>query len=80
MWCLVQVKAGTIFDNVLICDDEEYAEKFGEETWGQTKGPEKEMKNAVSPDSALRGRGGGGEGEQKRKDVLLIYNHTVELL
>jgi hypothetical protein len=37
-----------LFDNVLICDDEEYAEKFGEETWGATKGPEKEMKDAVS--------------------------------
>ncbi|CAI8001494.1 Calreticulin [Geodia barretti] len=43
---LWQVKSGTIFDNVLICDDEEYAEKFGEETWGATKGPEKEMKDA----------------------------------
>ena len=42
------MKSGTIFDNVLICDDEEYAEEFGEETWGATKGPEKEMKDAVS--------------------------------
>ena len=44
----MQVKSGTIFDNVLICDDEEYAAKFGEETWGATKDPEKEMKDAVS--------------------------------
>ena len=42
------MKSGTIFDNVLICNDEEYAEKFGEDTWGQTKGPEKEMKDEVS--------------------------------
>ena len=41
------MKSGTIFDNVLICDDEEYAQEFGDETWGETKGPEKEMKDAV---------------------------------
>jgi hypothetical protein len=31
------VKSGTIFDNILITDDEKYAEEYGEETWGQTK-------------------------------------------
>ncbi|XP_055975772.1 calreticulin-3 isoform X1 [Sorex fumeus] len=40
---LWQVRSGTIFDNFLITDDEEYAEKFGKATWGETKGPEKEM-------------------------------------
>jgi len=39
-----QVKAGTIFDNILITDDEE----FGDETWGQTKDAKKKMKDAVS--------------------------------
>ncbi|XP_019369213.1 PREDICTED: calreticulin-3 isoform X4 [Gavialis gangeticus] len=38
-----QVRAGTIFDNFLITDDEEYAEDFGYETWGETKDPEKVM-------------------------------------
>ncbi|KFU89719.1 Calreticulin, partial [Chaetura pelagica] len=38
-----QVRAGTIFDNFLITDDEVYAEDFGDETWGETKDPEKEM-------------------------------------
>ncbi|KAI4541798.1 hypothetical protein MG293_008940 [Ovis ammon polii] len=38
-----QVRSGTIFDNFLITDDEEYAENFGKATWGETKGPEKEM-------------------------------------
>ena len=42
-----QVKSGTIFDNVLITDSEEYAEEFGSETWGETKGPEKKMKEEV---------------------------------
>uniref|UniRef100_A0A8B9ZDB4 Calreticulin n=1 Tax=Anas platyrhynchos TaxID=8839 RepID=A0A8B9ZDB4_ANAPL len=32
-----QVRAGTIFDNFLITDDEDYAEDFGDETWGETK-------------------------------------------
>merc|ERR1711874_630091 len=40
---LWQVKAGTIFDNVLITDSVEYAEEFGNETWGKTKDPEKKM-------------------------------------
>merc|ERR1712240_836044 len=31
---LWQVKSGTIFDNVLITDDADYAEKVGKETWG----------------------------------------------
>lgn len=32
-----QVKSGTIFDNVLITDDEAEAEKHGRETWGAIK-------------------------------------------
>jgi len=34
---ICQVKSGTLFDNVLICDDPEYAKKFAEETWGKQK-------------------------------------------
>ncbi|XP_064386602.1 calreticulin-like [Halichondria panicea] len=41
-----QVKSGTIFDNFLITDDETYAEEVGNETWGETKDPEKKMKEA----------------------------------
>ncbi|KAM8763730.1 calreticulin-3 isoform 3-T3 [Rhynchonycteris naso] len=40
---LWQVRSGTIFDNFLITDDEEYAENFGKATWGETKNPEREM-------------------------------------
>ncbi|XP_074640675.1 calreticulin-like [Tubulanus polymorphus] len=43
---LWQVKSGTIFDNMLITDDEKYAEEFGNETWGKTKDAEKKMKDA----------------------------------
>jgi len=44
---LWQVKSGTIFDNVLVTDDEAHAEKVGEETWGATKDPEKKMKDGI---------------------------------
>ncbi|KAF2307301.1 hypothetical protein GH714_026181 [Hevea brasiliensis] len=38
---LWQVKSGTLFDNVLICDDPEYAKKLAEETWGKNKDAER---------------------------------------
>lgn len=42
---LFQVKSGTIFDNILITDDEDHAAKRGKELWGETKDPEKKMKD-----------------------------------
>lgn len=41
---LWQVKSGTIFDNVLVTDDEAEAEKHGRETYGAIKEAEKKMK------------------------------------
>ncbi|XP_068098539.1 calreticulin-like [Hyperolius riggenbachi] len=41
---LWQVKSGTIFDNFLITNDEELAERIGYETWGETREPELKMK------------------------------------
>ncbi|KAL2231293.1 calreticulin [Sesamum indicum] len=38
---LWQVKSGTLFDNVLVADDPEYAKKLVEETWGKQKDAEK---------------------------------------
>ena len=52
-FALSKVKSGTIFDNFLITDDEEYAKEFGDETWGETKGPEKKMKEKVRKWGAL---------------------------
>ena len=34
---MVQVKAGTIFDNILVTDDLAHALKFAEDTWGAMK-------------------------------------------
>ena len=31
------MKSGTLFDNVLVTDDPEYAKQFAEETWGKQK-------------------------------------------
>lgn len=44
MW---QVKSGTIFDNILVTDDEKYAEEVGNETWGKTKEPEQKAKEKL---------------------------------
>ncbi|CAI9781729.1 unnamed protein product [Fraxinus pennsylvanica] len=38
---LWQVKSGTLFDNILLCDDAEYAKDVAEETWGKHKDAEK---------------------------------------
>lgn len=42
---LLQVKSGTIFDNVLVTDSVEYAENFAKETFEKTKEGEKKMKD-----------------------------------
>lgn len=47
-----QVKSGTIFDNILITDDEAYAERVGEETWGVTKVGEQQMKDKADEEEA----------------------------
>ena len=61
---LWQVKSGTIFDNVLITDDEAYAEKFGEDTWGVTKDGEKKMKDRHDEEEKAKRE----EEDNKRKD------------
>ncbi|PPD83374.1 hypothetical protein GOBAR_DD19698 [Gossypium barbadense] len=39
---LWQVKSGTMFDNILVADDVEYAKKLAEETWGKQKDESKD--------------------------------------
>ncbi|RHN69968.1 hypothetical protein MtrunA17_Chr3g0130491 [Medicago truncatula] len=36
-WILNQVKSGTLFDNVVITDDPEYAKQVAEETWASRR-------------------------------------------
>jgi len=61
---LWQVKSGTIFDNVLITDDADYAKKVGDETWGKTKDPEKKMKDQADEEERKQQE----EEEKKRKE------------
>lgn len=44
---LWQVKSGSIFDNVLVTDDAEYARAFAEKTWGASRDAEKAMFDAA---------------------------------
>lgn len=57
---LWQVKSGTIFDNILVTDDVEYASKFGADTWGATKEPEQAAKNKIDEEEKKKE-------EEKRK-------------
>jgi len=61
---LWQVKAGTIFDNFLITDDADFAEQVGKDTWGQTKDPEKKMKDGQDDEERKQRE----EEEKKRKE------------
>jgi len=60
----IQVKAGTIFDNILVTDDVELAKKIGEETFGKTKGPEKKMREKQEEEERKKEE----EEEKKRKE------------
>lgn len=44
---LWQVKAGSLFDNILVTDDRKYAEEFAVKTWGAMKEKEKKMFDEV---------------------------------
>ncbi|XP_072457360.1 calreticulin-3 isoform X2 [Notamacropus eugenii] len=64
---LWQVRSGTIFDNFLITDDENYAAEFGLKTWGRTKGPEKEMDMIQAKEEIKKAR---EEEEQLMKESI----------
>lgn len=57
---LWQVKSGTIFDNILVTDDETLAEKIGNETWGVTKDKEVKMRDEIAEEERKKD-------EEKRK-------------
>jgi len=61
---LWQVKSGTIFDNVLLTNDEKHAETVGENTWGKMKDGEKKMKEAHDEEEKKKRE----EEEKKRKE------------
>ena len=61
---LWQVKSGTIFDNLLVTDDEKKAEEVGKELWEVTKAAEKKMKDKQDEEE----RKVREEEEKKRKE------------
>jgi calreticulin len=61
---LWQVKAGTIFDNLMVTDDPDEAKTFAEETWAKTKEEEKKMKEAQDEEERKKME----EEEKKRKE------------
>jgi calreticulin len=42
------VKAGSIFDNIIVADDFAAAKKFAEDTWSKLKEAEKKMFDSIS--------------------------------
>lgn len=67
-----QVKAGTIFDNVLVTDDAEYALKYAEETWGAMKADEKtkydEAEKAQQDEESKEDEDAGGDEDAEDDD------------
>merc|ERR1711966_126875 len=61
-----QVKSGTIFDNILITDDVEYAKAHGEKTWKAQKDGEKAMKEKA--DEEKRKADAAAAEEKKKAD------------
>merc|ERR1712072_639164 len=57
-----QVKSGTIFDNILITDDVDYAKQHGEKTWKAQKDGEKAMKEKADEEKRKK-----DEAERKAK-------------
>merc|ERR1712072_65990 len=58
-----QVKSGTIFDNILITDDVDYAKSHGEKTWKAAKDGEKAMKEKADEEKRKK-----DEEERKKKE------------
>merc|ERR1712146_752556 len=76
-----QVKSGTIFDNILITDDVEYATQHAEKTWKAQKDGVKAMKEkadeekrkkderSVQEGGGAQEEGGGGQQEEGRGEA-----------
>merc|ERR1711941_222369 len=58
---LWQVKAGTIFDNMMITDDPAEAKAAGEALWAVTKEAEKKMKDAQDEEERAKAEAEAGE-------------------
>merc|ERR1712046_282340 len=62
-----QVKSGTIFDNILITDDVDYAKAHGDKTWKAQKDGEKAMKEKADEEKRKADEEKRKADEEKRK-------------
>merc|ERR1711990_463529 len=62
-----QVKAGTIFDNILVTDDVDYAKSHGEKTWKAQKDGEKAMKEKADEEKRKKDEAERAKKEEERK-------------
>merc|ERR1712100_400692 len=62
-----QVKSGTIFDNILLTDDVEYAKTHGEKTWKAQKDGEKKMKEKADEEKRKKEEEDRKKREEERK-------------
>merc|ERR1711998_308398 len=62
-----QVKSGTIFDNILITDDVDYAKQHGEKTWKAQKDGEKAMKEKADEEKRKKDEEECKKKEEERK-------------
>ncbi|XP_078525234.1 calreticulin-3 isoform X2 [Lissotriton helveticus] len=70
-----KVRAGSIFDNFLITNNEEYADKFAKSTWGKTTVAEKNMKDKL--DQILQEKRKRQEEERKQRIQEQGYDDFV---
>merc|ERR1719263_2557355 len=62
-----QVKSGTIFDNILITDDVDYAKQHAEKTWKAQKDGEKAMKEKADEEKRKKDEEERAKKEEERK-------------
>lgn len=65
---LWQVKAGSIFDNILVADSYEEAEKFANDTWGKTKDAEKKMHDEIKEEEKKKAEEAAKSSESAKED------------
>merc|ERR1711908_255156 len=62
-----QVKSGTIFDNILVTDDVDYAKAHGEKTWKAQKDGEKAMKEKADEEKRKKDEAERAKKEEERR-------------
>merc|ERR1711977_688989 len=62
-----QVKSGTIFDNILVTDDVDYAKAHGDKTWKAQKDGEKAMKEKADEEKRKKDEEERAKKEEERK-------------